>query len=99
MDRIAMTAKELGRVRVLSLVVDGHLRMAEAAEKLALSKRHVRRLVGRLRARGAAGLAHGNRGRPAPNRLAAKLRHKLLRLPRGPYIRVNDTHLDGMLVG
>jgi transposase len=97
MDRIAMTPKELGRVRVLSLVVHGHLAMGEAAEKLALSKRHVRRLVGRLRARGPGGLAHANRGRPAPNRLPNKLRTKVLRLARTRYLGINDTHLVELL--
>jgi transposase len=97
MDRIVMTAKELGRVRVLALVVEGHLRMSEAAEKLSLSSRHTRRLIKRLRARGAAGLAHASRGRPAPNRLAVKLRKKLLRLARGSYLGCNDTHLVELL--
>ena len=97
MDRIAMTAKELGRLRVLTLVLHRHLGVSGAAEKLLLSPRHVRRLLSRLRTRGAAGLAHANRGRPAANRLSAKLRTKLLRLARGRYLGVNDTHLVELL--
>ena len=49
--------------------------------------------MGRFKEAGAAGLAHGNRGRPALNRLAVKTRQRVLELVKETYQGFNDTHL------
>ena len=50
--------------------------MAEALRLLGLSDRQIRRLRAAFQARGAAALAHGNRGRPSPRRTPARVREQ-----------------------
>lgn len=71
--------------------------MAEAARLLELSVRHRRRLRRAYRLRGAAALAHGNRGRPSPRRLPDSLRQRIVRLARTTYATVNHQHLTELL--
>ena len=94
---IALSQKELSRARILALVAEGHVSLVEAAESMDLSERQARRLLDRFKEAGAAGLAHGNRGRPAPNRLAAKTRQRILELVKKKYAGFNDTHLCEVL--
>lgn len=58
-----MNSREMKRWAVLRRVRDGALSRREAATMLALSYRHVRRLVQRFQRRGRQGLVHGNVGR------------------------------------
>ena len=92
-----MSQKELSRARILALVAEGHVSLTEAAESMDVSERQARRLLDRFKEAGAAGLAHGNRGRPAPNRLAAKTRERVLELVKKKYAGFNDTHLCEVL--
>jgi hypothetical protein len=69
----------------------------QAAEALGLTPRQVRRLRGRLRREVPGGLVHGNRGRPAPNRLPASLRGQIAAPARGRYAGLNDYHLTEKL--
>jgi transposase len=66
---------------------------ASAAELLALSVRHIKRLKKRLREGGEAALAHANRGRPSQRALADRDRQAILRLARSKYAGFNDHHL------
>lgn len=95
---IALSQKELSRARILGLVTEGHLSVAAAAERMGLSPRQARRLLRRYEAGGAAGLAHGNRGQPASNRIAAETRERILELVKEKYQGFNDTHLWETLV-
>ncbi len=92
-----MSQKELSRARILALVAEGHVSLVEAAESMGVSERQAGRLSDRFKEAGAAGLAHGNRGRPAPNRLAAKTRQRILELVKKKYAGFNDTHLCEVL--
>lgn len=101
-----MSRRELKRLRVLTLVLEGVVGTEEAATSLGLSIRQVRRLAGRLRSHGEIGLVHGNRGRPSSNRIPEVLRTRVLELAEGPYALCNDTHmaellaeLDGISIG
>lgn len=49
MGWVVMSERELGRIEVLSRVVDGSLSTATAASVLAVSTRHIRRMVKRFR--------------------------------------------------
>ncbi len=51
-ERITMTMRELDRFKVIQDVADGRLKPWRAAERLRLTTRQVRRLVGRLREHG-----------------------------------------------
>lgn len=50
---IALSQKELSRTRVSTLVVEGHVLLAEAAESIGVSKRQARRLLARFKEAGA----------------------------------------------
>ncbi len=92
-----MSSKELARYRVLCGVLEGQLALQEAAASLGVSPRHARRLVQRLRERGAQGLVHGNRGRPPANRTPDELRQQILAFVEDRYAGLNDTHLREIL--
>jgi len=53
----------------------------------------VRRLVEQLRAQGAAGLVHGNRGRRPANRVADVVAERVVELARTTYAGFNPVHL------
>jgi transposase len=93
-----LSQKELQRVTVLSQCLRGTLTCARAAELLALSPRHVKRLKSRYRQGGAAALAHVSRGRPSPRRLPERVRARILALVRTRYTGFNDHHLQEKLV-
>src|SRR6266704_574885 len=62
-ERIELSAKERERLKVLHEVEQGHLKQVEAARRLRLTDRRVRRLQARLRAAGDGAMVHGLRGR------------------------------------
>jgi transposase len=97
-ETFTLSQKELQRVTVISQCVQGTLTCARAAELLALSPRHIKRLKARYRQGSAAALAHVSRGRPSHRRLAARTREKLLHLARSRYSGFNDHHLHEKLV-
>ncbi len=92
-----MSSQELMRYRLLSLVLEGQLALQDAAGRLGLSPRQLRRLAQRVRALGPAGLVHGNRGRPPANRTPEPLRQQVLAWAQGPYAECNDCHLVELL--
>lgn len=80
-----MSDEELRRGEVLSRVERGELTRREAAERLGLSYRQVKRLYRRYEAGGAAALAHGNAGRPSNRGKPAAQRERALELVRERY--------------
>lgn len=62
-ERIAMSIKEIRRAAVLAQVKAGRTTLRTAAQHLAVSYRQAKRLYQRYRARGNAGVRHGNLGR------------------------------------
>lgn len=96
-ETITLTQTEHQRCHILSRVHDGVLHAGTAARLLGLSLRHLRRLLARLRQHGPAALAHGNRGRPSPRRLAETLRARILSLAHTTYAGVNDHHFTELL--
>src|SRR6266705_642411 len=62
-ERIELSGKERERLKVLHEVEQGHLKQVEAARRLRLTDRQVRRLQRRLRTQGDGGIVHGLRCR------------------------------------
>ena len=91
-DILAMSQRERQRFHLLQMVIKGALSLVQAAAAMKISYRHAKRLAARFRQRGAAGLIHGNRGRPAANRMPTGLREKILALSTQSYALFNDTH-------
>ena len=92
-ETFTLSQKELHRVAVLAACVKGELACARAAELMAVSLRHLKRLKQRYRCGGEAALAHASRGRPSPRRLPEPVRQRILRLVRTTYAGFNDHHL------
>lgn len=96
-DVLAMSQRERQRFHLLQMVIKGALSLVQAAAAMQLSYRHAKRLMARFRKRAAAGLIHGNRGRPPANRLPTALREKILSLSAQRYGLFNDTHFTEQL--
>lgn len=94
---VTLTVKEQKRLKVIAEVDAGRMTGLEAAEVLGLSLRQTRRLIAAYRARGAAGLAHGNRGRASPRGIPEGVCKKILELARRQYSDYNDTHFTEKL--
>ncbi len=94
---VTLTSKEQKRLKVLNQVQVGQITGQQAAALLGVSLRQERRLMARYRRRGAAGLAHGNRGRPSRRRVPKAVRGKLLALAKGEFRDFNDQHFTEIL--
>jgi len=78
-ERIELSAKERERLKVLQQVEEGHLKQVEAARRLRLTDRHVRRLQGQLRLHGDRGIVHRLRGRCSNRKISDLLRQRAVR--------------------
>jgi transposase len=96
-ERVTLTKKEQSRLMVLNGVEVGRMIAREAAEVLGLSLRHVRRILAAYRKEGAAGLAHGNRGRKPHNALNDELKKRVLHLAQSTYAGCNTQHFTELL--
>jgi len=96
--RIVLSSKEIRRSRVLEEVRRGTLTLKEASSVLGVSYRQAKRLKRRYLREGIGGVAHGNRGRQAPNALDKALRARILSLDEDRYLDFNDTHFTEMLL-
>jgi transposase len=86
-----MTMRELDRYKVIQDVADGTLKPWRAAEKLGLTTRQIRRLVGRLREHGPQGLVSRRRSKPSNNRLDAVTADRALSIIRDRYADFGPT--------
>lgn len=77
---VTMSDKELNRVNVIQAVCEKRLRRRDAAAQMELTERQVQRLVNRYRESGAAGLAHGHRGKPGNHGLPESFKLHVLAL-------------------
>ncbi|WP_233869316.1 ISNCY family transposase [Paraburkholderia adhaesiva] len=90
-ERITMTMRELDRFKVIQDVADGKLKPWRAAERLGLTTRQIRRLVGRLREHGPQGLVSRRRSKPSNNRLNAVTADRALSIIRDRYADFGPT--------
>lgn len=80
-----MSEQELKRVEVIALRRSGQIGQAEAARRLGVTVRQVRRLEAQVVTRGAAGLRSSRRGRPSNHRVARSTVAEVGRLIRSRY--------------
>ena len=80
-----MSVRELKRAAVLARVAAGDLGVLESAALLGVGQRQAKRLWAVYRDAGAAGLRHGNVGRPSNRAKPKKLRQRVIRLYRKHY--------------
>lgn len=79
---LAISQKELTRYDVLRRMLDGTITLKDAAAYMGVSYRQAIRLKKKAE-EGVKGLVHGNRGRPADNRITEEVRARVLELSRG----------------
>ena len=92
-----MTQREQARLQVLNSLLAEHTTLDQAATLMGVSTRHTRRILAAYREEGAAALAHGHRGRRAPNTTSETTRSEVLRLAQTRYPDANHTHLSELL--
>jgi transposase len=78
MERIAMSQEERDELDWLKRVKAGSITQREAAGKLGVSERWVRKLLKRMREQGDAVVVHGLRGRPSNRKLPAETQRQAL---------------------
>ena len=74
-----MSRKERDRLKVVAAMAEGRLTQIEAARRLRLCERQVRRILRRYEVQGDGGLVHRARGRPSNRRLPDPLRRRVVR--------------------
>jgi len=94
---VKMSQRELNRMHVVRLTLEGRESVGRGAKLLGISTRQLKRLRRKMRERGVGGLLHGNRGRRPWNRSDSELIGKVLQLAEGRYKGFNDTHLSEKL--
>ena len=62
-----LTPKEQTRLQVLNSLLAEHMTLDQAAMLMGFSSRHTRSVLAAQRKKGIAAIAHGHRGRRAPN--------------------------------
>lgn len=77
---IPMSQKELSRYEIIKRLIRKEINGPKAADLLALSTRQVRRLKAGVKAKGASGLIHGNRGKASNNQVPNQEKQKLVSL-------------------
>ncbi len=92
-----MNKQEQTRLQILNSLLADHMTIAQAATLMGVSARHTWRLRAAYRKDGAAALAHGHRGRRAPNTTPEETKAEALRLARTRYSGTNHTHLSELL--
>lgn len=90
-DILTMSQKELKRLHVIRKVIDKGIKQREAAELLALSQRHIRRLIKRVREESDKGVIHRSRGKVSHRAISESIKNKVLRLCKGIYTGFNPT--------
>lgn len=89
---VTFSMDEIKRLEIIQRVENRQMTGKEAAQRLKLSQRQVRRLIASYRGQGPPGLVHGNRGRVANNRIPEETRAWVLELAENGYRDYNDSH-------
>jgi len=82
---LQMSKKELDRLDLMTRIEDKRLTQREAAERLEITERQLRRLIKAFRAQGAAGLVSKHRGRPSPRACKSEVNGQAMSLVRSHY--------------
>ena len=73
---IAMSKKEIDRLRILHRVKDRQLTQVYGAKLLSITDRQVRNLLYKIREEGDKGIVHGNKGRRAANKMPIEVEER-----------------------
>jgi hypothetical protein len=84
-DIFMMSRKEIKRYQVIRKVIDKQIKQKEAAEYFRLSARQVRRIIGRIKVEGEAGVVHKLRGKEGNRKTGVIFKRKVLELYKKNY--------------
>ncbi len=98
-ELLHMSHQEQLRLEVMRLYIDGHIKQKEAARRMGLSTRQVRRLLRGYRERGCHALIHGNRGKVSNRKIRDELKQQILSLVRKHYPDFGPTFAAEKLAG
>ena len=94
---LRVSQKELQRMHVVGLTLEGRESVGRGAKLLGISPRQMKRLRRKMKERGVEGLLHGNRGKAAWNKTVSEKIEKVIRIVRAGYRGLNDTHFTEKL--
>ena len=77
-EHVTMSDKELTRLKVMQQLEEKRIKQREAAKKLKISERHVRRILRSYRQSGAVGLVSKRRGKPSNNQMAGEVKQQAI---------------------
>lgn len=97
MTYISMSKKDLDKYDVIKRTIRREITVKKAGELLRLCERQIHRLKNKIKERGAAGLIHGNRGKPSNRRMPEKERQKIISILRQRYSDFRPTHASEKL--
>ena len=92
-----MNQKEQARLQVLNSLLAKHLTIEQASALMGVSIRQAWRILAAYRKEGAAAIAHGHRGRIAPNATSEATKTAVLHLARTQYAGANHTYMSELL--
>jgi transposase len=95
---VCMSVKDSVRAGICERLVEGRMREKEAARRLKVSVRQVRRLKRRVREEGPGGVIHRSRGRASPRRVSEAVQDEVKRLYGDTYVGWNMVHFSEYLV-
>lgn len=96
-ERLTLSREEQKRLLVMNEVEKKKMKVREAVEVLGISERQGWRILAAYREEGAAGIAHGNRGRRPLHVLGEEIREWVVELAGERYAGFNHSHLTEML--
>jgi transposase len=101
-----LTLKEQRVLDAIQMVMDSQIGVKQASMVLGISERQVYRVLARVRAEGAQGVEHRNKGRTPENKRDDREWDRIIKLIRKEYLNINDRHLveilareEGIIVG
>lgn len=94
---VILKVKEERRLQLLNEIERRRITGRQGAQVLEISLRHFRRLLAAYRKKGAAALAHGNRGRRSVHATGNQLKERVESLAKSKYAGFNTQHLTEML--
>jgi transposase len=97
MDDLLMGVRDARRLGQVEAARRGETTNRKAARVLGISVRQFQRMKQRVEREGAAGLSHGNRGRPSSQRLQEEVRRQVEAMLQNPEVRLNDCHVVDLL--
>jgi len=94
---VFLSQKESRRVYVMEQLLEGKITVRQASDLLGLSQRHIKRLKAKVRERGMAALAHGNRGRKPKHAVPQEIKEAIVSLATGKYSGASYQHMSELL--